>query len=308
MLHRINKIIFIILLSSGVLFGFEYKLVPKKVSENVWCFFGNLDMPTKKNGGNMSNHCYIKGKSSYILIDSGPTYNYAKEAYLEMSKIEKLPVSYVINTHDHDDHWLGNSFYKEQFNAKLIGVKAQDLNYHEGEPTRMFRLLTKEQTKNTKIVKLDRYLEKEETITLDGEEFNIVPVGHAHSQEDIFVYMPKRKVLFAGDLVMNGRITSNRDGLVMGQLKALKKILQYDFKVLVPGHGFDTSINASDESLQYFLLLKKRVLDAVEEDVGLDGVTKFVKMTEFKDKAMFDMLNSLNVSAAYGELEFYEEE
>ena len=63
-----------------------------------------------------------------------------------------------------------------------------------------------------------------------------------------------------------------------------------------------------DESVQYFTLLKNRILDAVEEDIGLDGVTKFVKMVEFKDKAMFDLLNAPNVYRAYSELEFYEEE
>jgi len=304
----IKKIVIGLTISSLSLFGFEYKLEPKKVSENVWCFFGKLEMPTKENGGNMSNHCYIKASSSYILLDSGPTYKYAQTAYNEMVKIEKLPVSYVLNTHEHDDHWMGNSFYKEKFNAKLIGVALQDKNYQEGQPTRMHKLLTKDALDGTKIVKLDSHITKKKTMILDGEKFEFVPVGQGHSHYDVFVYMPERKVLFAGDLVMNGRITSNREGLVIGQLKALKTIKEYDFDVLVPGHGFDVSKKAMDESVKYFSLLKTRILDAVEEDVGLEGVTKFVKMLEFKDKAMFDLLNNPNVHRAYSELEFYEEE
>ena len=304
----LNKTILILLTLSLSLMGFEYKLEPKKVSENVWCFFGKLEMPTKENGGDMSNHCYVKAKSSYILIDSGPTYKYAQAAYKEMSKIHNLPVSYVINTHEHDDHWLGNNFYKEQFNAKLLGVELQDKNYKEGQKTRMHKLLTKDAINGTKIVKLDTHIKENKIITLDGEKFEFVPVGQGHSHYDVFVYMPERKVLFAGDLVMNGRITSNREGLVIGQLKALKTIKEYDFDVLVPGHGFDVSKKAMDESVKYFSLLKTRILDAVEEDVGLEGVTKFVKMLEFKDKAMFDLLNNPNVHRAYSELEFYEEE
>ena len=303
-----KKIVLGLAISSISLFGFEYKLEPKKVSENVWCFFGKLEMPTKENGGNMSNHCYIKANSSYILLDSGPTYKYAQTAYEEMSKIEKLPVSYVLNTHEHDDHWMGNSFYKEKFNAKLIGVELQDKNYEEGQKTRMHKLLTKDAINGTKIVKLDSHIKEKKTMILDGEKFVFVPVGQGHSHYDVFVYMPERKVLFAGDLVMNGRITSNREGLVLGQLKALKTIKEYDFDVLVPGHGFDVSKKAMDESVKYFSLLKERILAAVEEDTGLEGVTKFVKMLEFKDKAMFDLLNAPNVHRAYGELEFYEEE
>ncbi len=304
----LKKTIAVALISSISLFGFEYNLEPKKVSENVWCFFGKLEMPTKENGGNMSNSCYIKGKSSYILLDSGPTYKYAKAAYKAMSKIEKLPVSYVLNTHEHDDHWLGNSFYKEKFNAKLIGIELQDQDFKKGDKTRMDRLLTKEAVEHTEIVKLDQYITKKETLILDGEKIEFIPVGQGHSKYDVFMYMPDRKVLFSGDLVMNGRITSNRDGVVIGQLKALEEINKYKWDVLVPGHGYNFSKTAMDESIKYFTLMKERVLEAVEEDTGLDGVNKFVKMVEFKDKAMFDILNSKNVSHAYSELEFYEEE
>ena len=304
----IKNITFILIITALSLMGFEYKLEPKKVSENVWCFFGKLEMPTKENGGNMSNHCYIKANSSYILLDSGPTYKYAQTAYEEMSKIEKLPVSYVLNTHEHDDHWMGNSFYKEKFDAKLIGVELQDKNYEEGQATRMHKLLTHDAIEGTKIVKLDSHITKKKTMVLDGEKFEFIPVGQGHSHYDVFMYMSERKVLFAGDLVMNGRITSNREGLVIGQLKALETIQKYDFNVLVPGHGYDFSKKAIEESIQYFSLLKSRVLEAVEEDVGLEGVTKFVKMVEYKDKKMFDLLNSPNVYRAYSELEFYEED
>jgi len=107
---------------------------------------------------------------------------------------------------------------------------------------------------------------------------------------------------------MNGRITSNREGLVLGQLKVLEDMQKYDFDVLVPGHGYDVSKKAMNESIKYFSLLKNRILEAVKEDIGLDGVTKFVQMVEFKDKKMFDLLNAPNVYRAYSELEFYEEE
>ena len=308
MLHLTSKILLLTSLSLGNIYGFEYKVEPKKVSENVWCFFGKLEMPTKKNGGDMSNSCYIKGKNSYILVDSGPTYQFSQAAYEQMEKIEKLPVSVVLNTHEHDDHWLGNNFYKEKFNAKLIGVKLQDENYTEGEPSRMHKLLSHDALEGTHIVKLDEHITKPVKKIFDGETIEFIPVGQGHSKFDVLIYMPERKVMFAGDIVMNGRITSNRDGLVLGQLKALETIQEYDWNVLVPGHGYDFSKSAVDESIKYFSLLKERILKAVGEDIGLAGVNKFVQMVEFKDKALFDLLNPRNVSGAYGELEFYDGE
>jgi len=308
-LHHINKLIVLLFISVISLFGFEYKLEPKKVSENVWCFFGKLEMPTKANGGNMSNNCYVKTKDSYVLIDSGATFKFAKTAYEEMSKIEELSVSLVINTHEHDDHWLGNSFYKDTFNAKIIGVGLQNKNYKEGDKTRMHHLLAPETLKGTRIVTVDEVVKNVMTITVGDEEFTLIPVGTtAHSPDDIFVYMPKRKVLFSGDIVMNGRITSNRDGSVIGQLKALDMVNNKKWNTLVPGHGYDTSKTATNEFVKYFTLLKKRVLEAVENDVGAGSVTTVVKLEEFKGKPLYDELNSKNIFDAYRELEFYEEE
>lgn len=305
------KILIIITLLFTSLFSgdvFDYKLTPKKVSENVWCFFGALEPPTKENGGAMVNSCYVKTKESFVVIDSGPSYQFALQAYTAMSKIAKLPVKMVIASHEHDDHWLGNNYYKEKFSSKLVGPENIDTAHKSVDETRMFKVIPKNAIKGTKIVKLDQHIKKSTTITVGEEVFEIIPIGEkAHSHEDTFIYLPKRKVLFAGDVVMNGRITSNRDGSVIGQLKAHKLIKSKDWNVLVAGHGYITDKTAMDESSQYFTLLNKRVLQALEDDIEASEITKLVKMKEFEDKAMYEELNARNVLDAYIELEFVEE-
>ena len=289
--------------------AYDYKLQPKKVSKNIWCFFGALESPTKENAGNMVNSCYVKTKKSFVVIDSGPSYQYALQAYTAMRKIAKLPVSTVIITHEHDDHWLGNNYYKETFGAKLLGPTSVDENYQEGDQTRMFQRLPKDAIKGTKIVKLDQHITKATTLHKGGELFEIIPVGEtAHTTEDIFIYLPKQKVMFAGDLVMNGRITSNRDGSVIGELFAHKLLKSKPWDILIPGHGFITDKTAMDESSQYFSLLKKRVLKALDDDIEADKVTTYVNMNEFKDKALYKELNARNILDAFLELELVDEE
>ncbi len=305
-----DKIIATTLLCATSLFSFDYKIEPKQVNKTTWCAHGAYEAPTKQNGGYMSNSCYIKtNENSLVVIDTGSSYAQAKQTYEEMSKeYGKLPVIAVINTHPHDDHWLGNSFYKEQFNAKLIGSDAINKQIKMGkENIRIFHALSDEQIKNTKLVEIDQVINETTTLNLGNKEFTLVPIGKkAHSSDDIFIYVQSDKILFAGDIVMNGRITSNRDGSVIGTLKALEMMEEKSWDNLVPGHGHDTSKNAINETKQYFTLLKQRVLEAIENDVGVGNVTKVVTMEEFKDKAMYDMLNSRNVFDAYGELEFYE--
>lgn len=303
-----RKIFAITLLCATSLFSFEYNINPKQVNDTTWCAHGKLEAPTKQNAGYMSNSCYIKTPKGFVVIDTGSTYEQASQTYDAMSKIINLPVTAVINTHGHDDHWLGNSFYKDKFDATLIGTSSINKQIEMGlKYIRIFNTLPKKQFDKTRLVKLDQIIENTTSLDFGGKEFILVPVGvKAHSSDDMFVYVPQDKILFSGDIVMNGRITSNRDGSVVGTLKALDMIQSKQWDNLVPGHGFDTSKNAINETLQYFTLLKQRVLEAIEEDVGAANITKVVTMEEFKDKGMYDMLNSRNVFDAYGELEFYE--
>ena len=303
-----KKVLFSLFLSSIYTFAFDYNLKPIKVTNDVWCFFGKLDMPTKENGGFMSNSCYIKASNAYVLIDSGASYGFAKQAYEAMEKIEKLPVSTIISTHSHDDHWLGNSFYKEKFNAKILGPSLINKEYNENSKTRMHQVLSKDDIKGTKIIPVDEIVNESKTLTIGNKELVIVPVGvKAHTSEDLFVYLGSEKILFTGDIVMNGRVTSNRDGSVIGSLKAIDMINANKWDYLVSGHGLDTSKTAINEATEYFSLLKERVLEAIENDTTGTEITKVVTMDEFKDKPLYGELNSKNVYDAFRELEFYEE-
>lgn len=283
----------------------DYNLKPVKVSDRVWCFFGALEMPTKENAGDMSNSCYIKGDDSWIAWDSGPSYNFAQQAYAAMSKIANLPVKTVIVSHEHDDHWLGNNYYKQVHGAEIIGPESVNVNYHKGDQTRMVKTLYQDAIRKTELVPVDKSFKDTTKFTISGVNMEYVRVGYAHSEEDWFLYLPDDKVVLVADVVMNGRVTSNRDGIVIGQIEALKAIKSRDWNHLVPGHGFITDKTAADESIQYFDLTKKRVLQAVEDGVTADDITKTVTLEEFREKSLYYLLSPQNVFRAYEELEMY---
>ena len=315
----------------------DYNLKPVQVSDRVWCFFGQMDMPTKDNAGDMSNSCYIKGDTEWITWDTGPSYNFAKQAYAEMSKIANMPVKTVIVSHEHDDHWLGNNYYKEVHGAKIVGPHSVNINYYgprlnvkdEGHPTatgevgnfpgmqtRMIRALYQNAIRGTVLVKVDESFETSTNFEISGVKMEYVKVGYSHSEEDWFMYLPDDKIILAGDLVMNGRVTSNRDGQVWalnsegepeGQIPALEAIKSRDWNNIVPGHGFLVDAHGADEAVQYFQFIKNRVLDAIDEEVEQGDITKLVTLDEYRDKDLFYLLSPGNVYRAFEELEMYEE-
>jgi len=288
--------------------AYEYHLTPVKVSEDVHCFFGALENITKQNGGNMVNTCFVQTKQGFVVIDSGPTYAYAKQAYIQMQKIQNLPVKYVINTHDHDDHWLGNSFYKSK-GALLIGPRTYEQNVVVGMETRMQRTLGSKIYSKTEIVTLDTVVDDNLTLDVGGKIIEIKQlVAKAHTQGDLIVYLPDAKVLFAGDLVFNGRVTSIRDGSIIGSIKALAKIDALQPEVIIGGHGYKTDANATKTLKGYLFEMKEEVLDALDNDVSMEQITEKVTMPKYKKMKLYDVLHSRNVFEAYRELEMYDED
>lgn len=159
-----SKILTGILLCTTTLFSFEYNIKPTKVNNTTWCAHGATEAPTVENGGYMSNSCYIKtNENSLVVIDTGSTHMQAKATYEAMSKeYGKLPVVAIINTHPHDDHWLGNSYYKDNFDAKIISSNAINDELKLGiKNMRAFNVLTKEQLKNTRLVGVDQFQENQ---------------------------------------------------------------------------------------------------------------------------------------------------
>ncbi|GIT99196.1 MBL fold metallo-hydrolase [Sulfurovum sp. TSL1] len=286
----------------------EYHLAPVKVAEDVHCFFGALENITKENGGNMVNTCFVQTKQGFVVIDSGPTYAYAKQAYTQMQKIQNLPVKYVIDTHDHDDHWLGNSFYKSK-GALLIGPRTYEQNVVVGMETRMQRTLGSEIFGKTEIVNLDTVVDDNLTLNVGDKTFEIQQlVAKAHTKGDLIVYLRNEKVLFAGDLVFNGRVTSLRDGSLMGSIKALAKIDALHPEVIIGGHGYRTDANATRALKTYLLEMKEEVLDALDNDIPMGEITQKVTMPKYEKMKLYDVLHSRNVFDAYRELEMYDED
>jgi cyclase len=63
----------------------------------------------------VSNCVFIINDEDVVVVDTGGAQSLARTMIAELRKLTNKPVRYVINTHWHDDHILGNAAYKEAF-------------------------------------------------------------------------------------------------------------------------------------------------------------------------------------------------
>ena len=133
--------------------------------------------------------------------------------------------------------------------AKLVGQPkpanwAKRENWAEG--TEEFKLTLPNQTYSDKLTYYD-----------DETPVELIYLGPAHTDGDTLVYLPKQKILFAGDIGVFGVTPLNGSGYVAGLIKTCDKILAMDAETIVPGHGPVGGKPELAEMRDYFVLIQR---------------------------------------------------
>ncbi len=122
MIKLFFKTIFLIgllILFSNLSFAQDFEV--QKITKNIYAVIRKEPPSLWFN----PNTVFIIGKNDVIVIDSNISSSYTKEILAELKKLTNKPVKYVINTHWHEDHIIGNHVYREAFpNVQFIGHKS----------------------------------------------------------------------------------------------------------------------------------------------------------------------------------------
>lgn len=71
------------------------------------------------------NTVFIIGEKNVMVVDAHISSEYTREVIAELKKLTRKPVKYVINTHWHEDHIIGNRVYRDAFpDVQFIGHKS----------------------------------------------------------------------------------------------------------------------------------------------------------------------------------------
>ena len=284
--------------------AYDYALKPVRVTPDIHCFFGKPEIMDKTNNGNIVNSCYIDAGEGYVVVDTGPSYAYAESAYKAMKKIKSLPVKLVINTHIHDDHWLGNNYFTEQ-GIRVLGTDDFKISADMSEPTRMQTYISSEAYAKTKPTMPSEVISTDTTLTIGNQTLELKIAKHkAHTAKDMVVFLPKSKVLIAADLVFNDRLPSVRGGDINGWLEALDDLDKLGAAHVVGGHGNRTDKKAASMTREYITQMRTEIRSAIAEGLSIDDTIKKVTMESYKKYKLYEGTHRHNVESSYRVLEW----
>lgn len=230
----------------------------------------------KLNDGNVNgNTTVIIGDREVFVVDSCYLPSQASEDIAQIRRWTDKPVAYLLNTHFHNDHNNGNRTYLDAFpSVAIIAQEETKKDMDLIQPGNIERApkqlaaaiaafkqgrgrdghaLTEEEKKQVR--ELLPGLEQREaemktlvyqsptlifTDKLDIDLGNrIVQVRHpgrGNTPGDAVVFLPKEKILVAGDLLVHP-IPYTYDGYPAEWSRTLEKMALLHAEIIVPGHG-----------------------------------------------------------------------
>ena len=282
-----------------------------KVADGIYYHRGVMQDANKANKGEIANVSFIIGDKCVAVVDSGGSYVEGVSLRKAIRRHTDLPICYVINTHVHPDHVLGNAAFKDTKaifvgNAKLPAAMAARETFYE---KKFKEILGKaydgsEFIPPTKLVSVGKPL----TLDLGNRKIKLVSYPTAHTDDDLTVLDEKTNTFFTGDLLFVHRIPAI-DGSINGWIDVLKMLKPMQVKTVVPGHGpvlhteqqWEQALDAENN---YFMLIRKQVRVIINDMGTITQATKTVGQSEKNKWLLFNDYNKRNVTAAFTELEW----
>lgn len=213
----------------------------EQVAPRTWVIHGPLGDPSVENQGFMNNPAFVVTAAGVVVIDPGSSVQAGRMVLRQIRKVTGQPVTHVLNTHVHGDHWLGNQALHEAFpQAQIMAHPLMIEAAHGGQAKRWLDLmdrLTEGFTRDTRPVIPTVPVVEDQSLKIGGVTFRILAPPKAHSGTDIMIHVVEEDLLFLGDNVMNGRLGGMNDGTFRGSIVACDRALAVPARVFVPGHG-----------------------------------------------------------------------
>ncbi len=278
-----------------------------EVAPGVFVHIGKtlaLDAPGHDDIANVG---FVIGARCVAVIDSGGSVRVGRALRAAVRERTPLPVCYVINTHVHVDHVLGNAAFvddKPQFigHAQLTAALARSREFFLKNYAADFD----PPPGGEQIIGPDRTVAVGSELDLDlgQRQLTLRAWPRAHTDCDLTVLDRRTATLWTGDLLFVGR-TPAVDGSLKGWLAVTAELAALPAKHIVPGHGAVNSDLAAalEPQRRYLTALLHGVRDELAQGKPLQEAVRDVQPRE-SHWQLWDETHPRNVARAYQELEW----
>jgi len=215
------------------------------------------------------NNGWIMFEDYVLVIDA----NFPAGAKLIIGKIRALtdkPIRFAFDTHHHGDHAYGNQIFVENGGVPVghTGVveemKRYETGYYGKAPGRWEEASKGRADLKTSKLKPPSVLFSKDLIFDDGKHrVELMHLGVAHTHGDAVAWLPNERILFTGDVCVNGPYNFVGDGDTGKWVDTLDLAKKLGAKIVCTGHGPRSNAAVLDDQQAFFRALREQVGSAL---------------------------------------------
>lgn len=272
--------------------------------------------------GGGSNAGVFLGEKGPVIVDALLSPAAGEALRTSVAENSTLPPRALIYTHHHGDHTFGG----QAFECPIIAHSATSEAMRSGGPklslSRLLNLfygdyfgraIANERPDTMALKK--RFLQldlaglalcrpdvtftKKLTLHDPAGRIEVVHMGPAHSAGDVVVFLPKEKVLFAGDLAFNGRMPFMAEPIGHGLFEALERMESLAADTIVPGHGPPGGPEILRTMREFFSDLREAVATPYDQGKTLEQVKREIVLSKYADWPRYNTALPLNAEMVY---------
>ena len=303
--HKHFTSLLLLLISFFATKSFSFNL--EEVADKIYVHFGFQEDANKINKGDISNIGFIVGDKSILVIDTGGTPSIGEALYKKINDISDLPISYIVITHSHPDHYFGTNVFING-SADIIGhsklQRSLDANFEFYKNLQLVN--TRDQSvkefKNSKITKIVN-VDKKLTIDLGNRIVEIKAWPSGHTDNDLSIFDKKTRTLWTENIFI--KRTPSIRASVKGWKKNLEETSKMDVNLIIPGHG---PVKKKNEALRPMLSYFNRLIENTRKfhknNLSLSKAIENFPSKNLENWLLYNIYHPSNVTKVYTELEW----
>ncbi|WP_408631659.1 MBL fold metallo-hydrolase [Melaminivora jejuensis] len=291
-------------LGSTALWAAEPPMRALEAAPGCWYVQGLSELGSRDNQNFISNAGFIVTSESVVVIDALGSPRLAERLLAEIARVTPRKVSHVVLTHYHADHIYGLQVF-EKAGAQIIAHQGAR-EYLHSDTARLRLQASRDELapwidEQTRLVPATRWIKAREELTVGDTRLVLQPVGAAHTPEDLVVHVPKARLLYAGDLVFRSRIPFVGQADSRNWIVSLERLLEFDARVIVPGHGPVSTEARQDIQLtrDYLIHLRQAMGEAARDMTPFDEAYEAADWSRFEHLPLFNAANRMNAYNTY---------
>jgi quinoprotein relay system zinc metallohydrolase 2 len=277
-----------------------------EVAPGVFVHLGRqlaLDAPGHDDIANIG---FILGQRCVAVIDTGGSVRIGRALHAAIRRRTRLPICYVINTHVHVDHLLGNAAFVPE-RPRFVGhsalaaaiARSRDffLQHYAGD--------LDQPPSATQIIAPDTAVQQTLQLDLGGRQLQLRAWPLAHTDCDLTVFDDRSATLWTGDLLFRDRLPAV-DGSASGWLTVIDELARLQVVRAVPGHGpVSTDLpSALDPERRYLHALIDGVRAELAQGGSMQDAIAHVATAEMPNWLLWDGTHARNVARVYEQMEW----